>query len=183
MRWIASLRAGEVKGPLAKITRPSRFSGSVTSSSTTVTSGCSRIKVVIAFANMSLSTARAPPAGTRLASAAFIIMESSLRISSFRRPTAFSTLAARKELLQTSSAKNSVLCAGLDLPGRISCRMTGMPRRTSCQVASLPARPAPITWTGRLEFINCSIMFSPSQLNYDINRRKPVSCAFILRFF
>ena len=56
-------------------------------------------------ANRSRSTASAAPAGTRLASAARMISEPRRRISSFRRPTALSSLSPRKELLQTSSAR------------------------------------------------------------------------------
>ena len=142
---MARLKAGEVRGPLAKITMPASFSGSVTSSSTTVIKGCSLINRVTVRAKPSLSTARAPPAGTRFASAARMMTESKRRISSFRSPTAFSTLADRRELLQTNSAKSPVLWAGSDCAGRISCKITGTPRRTICQAASLPARPAPIT--------------------------------------
>ena len=50
------------------------------------------------------STAKAPPAGTAVASAHSIMMEPRRRISSFKRPTAFSILPARNELLHTSSA-------------------------------------------------------------------------------
>ena len=93
------------------------------------------------------STARAPPASTRVASAQDRIRESRRRSSSFKRPTAFSSWSLRRELEQQSSAKYSVSWAGVFFSGFISRRVTWMPRLASCQAASLPARPAPITVT------------------------------------
>ena len=51
------------------------------------------------------STARAPPASTRVASAHWRIRLPSRRSSSFKRPTAFSNWSDRRELEQHSSAK------------------------------------------------------------------------------
>ena len=75
---------------------------------TKVTSGCPSSAVVTARANRSRSTASAAPAGTRHASATRMMSEPSRRISSFKRPTALSSLSARKELLHTSSAQSPV---------------------------------------------------------------------------
>ena len=61
----------------------------------------------------SLSTASAPPAGTRVASAASIVSEPSRRISSFRSPQALpQTSSLLKELEQTSSQKASLSMRG-----------------------------------------------------------------------
>ena len=68
--------------------------------------------------------------------------EPSRRISSFRRPTALSSLSPRKELLQTSSARRSVLCTAVGRTGRISWSVTGTPREAACQAASEPGQPA-----------------------------------------
>ena len=76
----------------------------------------------------SRSTANAPPAGTRVASAARIMIESKRRISSFNKPTAFVSESPRRELEQTSSAKSLVLCCGVDFTPRISYSLTGIPR-------------------------------------------------------
>ena len=70
--------------------------------------------------------------------------EPSRRISSFRRPTALSSLSPRNELLQTSSARRSVLCTAVGRTGRISWSVTGTPREAACQAASHPARPPPM---------------------------------------
>jgi hypothetical protein len=102
------------------------------------------------------STASACPAGTDVASAAAISRESIRRISSFRRPTAFSREDDRSELLQTSSAKCGDLWAGEKRSGFISRRMTRYPRRRSCQAASQPASPAPMMVTGAF----CVVLFT-----------------------
>ena len=70
--------------------------------------------------NLSLSTANAPPAGTCVASAHLIMIESNILISSFKSPTALVTLFALNELEHTNSPKFSVLCAGVIFFGRIS---------------------------------------------------------------
>ena len=103
--------ASEVNGPVATITGSRPVAGGIarTSSRTIVTSGCVASACVISSENRSRSTASAAPAGTRLASAARMISDPSRRISSFRRPTALSSLSPRSELLQTSSARRSVL--------------------------------------------------------------------------
>ena len=59
-------------------------------------------------------------AATRVASAHCRIRLSSRRSSSFRRPTAFSSAAPRRELEQHSSAKYSVVWAGVIFSGFIS---------------------------------------------------------------
>ncbi len=75
----------------------------VTSSRMMVTRGSSSRAREMYAAKASRSTARARPAGTRVAPAAAMMREPSRRISSLRRPTALSTDSARKELLHTSS--------------------------------------------------------------------------------
>ena len=86
---MASASGSEVRGPEATITFPD--SGIwVTSPSSTVMRGWERIFSVTARANPWRSTARAPPASTRWASAQVRIRESMRRSSSLSRPTAFS---------------------------------------------------------------------------------------------
>ena len=111
---------------------------------TTSTKGWSSRARVTDAAKSSRSTARARPAGTAVASAVFMISESSRRISSFRSPTAEPMPLARRELLQTSSARCAELCAGLNLAGFISYNRTGHSRFAACHAASQPARPPPI---------------------------------------
>ncbi len=102
---------------------------------------------MISCANPSRSTAKAPPAGTLVISAHSIISEFIIRISSFKSPTAFASPSALRELLQTSSARLSDLCAGDFLFGFISINVTLTPRFAICHAASHPASPAPITVT------------------------------------
>ena len=59
------------------------------------------------------------------------------------------------ELLQTSSAKRSVLWAGVERAGRISYRFTGNPRTASCHAASLPASPPPAIVTASIKGPSC----------------------------
>ena len=146
----------DVNGPEAKITVPS-VGIDVTSSWCTVILGWLFILSVTIALNRWRSTAKAPPAGTAVASAHSIINEPNRRISSFSRPTAFSILPARKELLQTSSANWSVWWAGELFTGRISYKSTATPRLASCHAASEPANPAPITVT--LFSLTLSILF------------------------
>ena len=138
----------EVSGPVATIN--GYIAGSdgrrPISSRTTVTSGWAVSVSVIVRENRSRSTASAAPAGTRCASAARMISEPSLRISSLRRPTALSSLSPRSELEQTSSARPSVLWTSVARTGRISCRVTGTPRDAACHAASEPASPPPMMW-------------------------------------
>jgi hypothetical protein len=54
-----------------------------------------------------------------------------------------------RELEQTSSAKYSVVCAGVFCTGRISYSRTEIPRSATAQAASTPAKPAPTTETGK----------------------------------
>ena len=96
---------GEVSGPVATITGPSRPRGTAgTSSRTTATRGWLETRRVTSPEKRWRSTASAAPAGTRLASAARITTDPRRRISSLRTPTALSSLSPRNELLQTSSA-------------------------------------------------------------------------------
>ncbi len=104
------------------ITGPSGIS--VISSSITSIKGLFLISFVTNSLNKSLSTASAPPAGTRVASAHLIIRESNILISCFNNPTAFSSPAALKLFEHTNSANNPVLCAGVNLKGLISYNLT-----------------------------------------------------------
>ena len=79
-----------------------------TSSSTTVMFGCARTRSVTRAEKPCRSTARQPPASTRVASAQHRIKLPSLRSSSFSRPTAFSSRSPRREFEQTSSAKSAL---------------------------------------------------------------------------
>ena len=63
---------------------------------------------VIYAENFSRSTARALPAGTFVASAASMIKDPIMRISSFNSPTALLKASERKELEHTSSANPSL---------------------------------------------------------------------------
>ena len=58
----------------------------------------------------------APPAATEHLSAAKRQSEPNRRISSFKRPAAESILAALSEFEHTSSARRSLLCAGVFFP-------------------------------------------------------------------
>ena len=100
------------------MTSPSGIS--VTSPGITVMLGWLRTFSVTSLAKPWRSTASAPPASTRVASAHCKIRLSSRRSSSFRRPTAFSSAAPRRELEQHSSAKYSVVWAGVIFSGFIS---------------------------------------------------------------
>ena len=142
---IFSAIPSDARGPAAT-TVYSFVSIWVTSSSITEILGCDFIFSVTIFANASRSTARAPPAGTFTASAHSIIRELSFRISSFSNPTALYIPSARKELLQTSSAKSGLLWAGENFLGFISYKSTKIPILASCHAASQPASPAPITF-------------------------------------
>ncbi len=79
-----------------------------------------RISRVIYSEKAFLSTASAPPAATRVASAACMIRLPKRRISSFKRPAALQMRSDLKELLHTSSANSPLTCAGVFLPGFIS---------------------------------------------------------------
>src|SRR6266404_244582 len=77
-----------------------------------------------------------------------MISDPSRRISACSKPTALLAASSdRKELEQTSSARESVRCACVIRVGRISCRTTGTPALAACQAASEPARPAPTMCT------------------------------------
>ncbi len=107
---IAWLRAGEVRGPVARITLSQSAGGSPSTSwRARVMPGCCSIRSETRWEKASRSTARAPPAGTWQASAAAMINEPQTRISACSRPTALcSQSSERKELEQTSSARPSV---------------------------------------------------------------------------
>jgi len=107
--------------------------------------GCDEIRSVMKVAKPSLSTARAPPAGTLFSSAAAIIREPCTRNSSLRRPTALARLTPLREFEHTSSPINPLEWAGVIIAGLISKRSTLTPLCAACHAASLPARPAPIT--------------------------------------
>ena len=139
-------RVSEVSGPDATMTSPS--GRAVTSPSTTVMLGQPRTASVTAWEKPTRSTARAPPASTRVWSAQRRMREPQRRSSSFSRPTAFSSWSLLRELEHTSSAKPGLWWAGVIFWGFISRRVTGIPRRANCQAASQPASPAPITVTG-----------------------------------
>ena len=145
---MASHSAGSVSGPVAMMAGPSGSSSTTLDSK--VTSGCPFTASVILSENRCRSTASAPPAGTREASAADRIRLSSARSSAFKRPEALVRCSAFKELEHTSSAKPGLLWAGLYFWGFMSISLTGTPRFASCQAASHPARPAPTTVTGEM---------------------------------
>src|SRR5438270_4574021 len=138
--------ASEVSGPVATMTGFAALESgiAVTSSRTIVMSGCDAIAAVMASANLSRSTASAAPAGTRLSSATRMTSDPRRRISSFKRPTALSSLSPRNELLHTSSARRSVLWTAVGRTGRISWSVTATPCDPACQAASDPARPPPM---------------------------------------
>ena len=122
-----SANLSEVRGPEAII---------VLSSDTSDTSGIcvtsSRINVIFSWLvifsvtsreNFSRSTAKAPPAGTLASFAHESINEFANSSSSFEIPAAeilSSLFSEPSELLQTISANNPVLCAGVKRAGRIS---------------------------------------------------------------
>ncbi len=95
----------------------------------------------------SLSTAKAPPAGTRLISAASIITESNIRISSFKDRTHFQFCQPSKSL-NTQVPQNFHLNVPVNtLPVSFRKGQRQFPCFTSCHTASQPASPAPITFT------------------------------------
>ena len=143
--WISSESPWEVKGPVATITGPSGMW--VTSSRRISMRGSFSMAWVASRENSPRSTAKAPPAGTRLSWAQRISKDPNRRISSFNSPAALSTRAAFRELEQISSANPWLWWAGENFWGFISNRVTGIPRRASCHAASHPARPAPSTVT------------------------------------
>src|ERR1700716_3031656 len=146
---MASASGAEVKGPVATMTLRQSAGGRPPISPRWMSiRGWSCNAVVTAAENPSRSTARAPPAGTWLASAARMVSEPSRRISACSSPTALLAASSeRNELEHTSSASPSVRCASVIRPGRISCRTTRMPALATCQAASEPARPAPMICT------------------------------------
>ena len=106
--------------------------------------GWASTKAVTRALKASRSTARAPPAATRTASAAGSRLEPIRRISSFSRPEAESSRSALRLLEQISSAKPALLWAGEKWTGFCSYRVTCTPCPASQRAASHPARPAPM---------------------------------------
>ena len=153
MREIFSLKLSDVRGPVAT-TVISSFGISFTSSQTTSMKSFSFMRFVTISENLSLSTAKAPPAGTRHALAHFKSKESKSLISSFRSPAALSILSALKEFEHTSSAKPLLLCAGENFFGFISISRTFIHLEAICHAASHPAKPAPITLTFIIFLLN-----------------------------
>ena len=145
------IKAPSVSGPVA-ITAGS-VGISVISREMSSIFGCFFSSSVIRFEKSVRSTASAPPAGTRVSSAILITRESIRRSSSFKRPTALSSLSERSEFEQTNSHRSSVLCAGECLPGFISKRLTCMPLSAITYAASQPANPPPITETDFIAFL------------------------------
>ena len=144
-RIIFSARVSLVKGPVA-ITVIASLGMSVISFSMTSIRGLFLIFSVTIEENLSLSTAKAPPAGTLHLSAHSIKTEPICRISSLRSPAALLSLSALREFEQISSLKFGFLWAGVNLLGFISKSRTFIPCFAICQAASQPARPAPITF-------------------------------------
>ena len=99
-------RGSEVRGPVAMMTGP--WGSSVSSLASTVILGWERIRSVTSREKPCRSTARQPPASTRVSSAQARIRLPQRRSSSFRRPTAFSSRSPRRELEHTSSAKSGL---------------------------------------------------------------------------
>ena len=117
------------------------------------TFSCSLSARVIYSEKPSRSTASAPPAATRFASADSMMSEPIFRISALRSPTALLSSSLRREFEQTSSAKPAALCAGVYFSGFISMSLTFIPRFASCHAHSLPASPAPKTVTVSINII------------------------------
>ena len=180
--------ASDVSGPVAMIQgEPSGSGTAVISPRVSVISGCDDTASVTTDEKRTRSTARAPPAGTRAASAPRMTIEPSRRISSLSRPTAFSSESPRNELLQTSSARWSVLWTSVGRTGRISCSTTGTPREATCQAASEPASPPPmmLTFTWLLMVVGYGLRVAgaaelnpqPAIRNRQPTKQPPPSCA------
>ena len=114
-----SARAGDVSGPVATTITPSA-GRSVFSSRTTLMRELPRIASVTLSPKAVLSTTSALPPGMAQPSAASMMREPSTRNSALRRPCAFPGSFDFNELEQTSSARRSVLWAGVFAAGRIS---------------------------------------------------------------
>ena len=141
-----SVNVLEVNGPVETITgwflNSSRL---LTSSFIILIFGIELIVLLTSFEKLSLSTAKADPAGTLLWSAHFIIKESAIRNSSCKTPTALYSLSSeRKELEQTSSAKYFVWWASVFTFGLISYKSTFISNLEIWYAASHPAKPPPI---------------------------------------
>ena len=119
----------EVRGPVAIITIPSFAKDSISTISLriiSINSFFSNSQVTF-LEKLSLSTAKACPAGTLVSSAILINNESNLLNSSFNKPHAFVSKFDLKELLHTISAKFSFECASEYFIGFISYNFTFIP--------------------------------------------------------
>ena len=99
--------------------------------------------VVTRRANARRSTARAPPAGTRVASAQAMTSDPRRRSSALSNPWAVMGSSLFSELEQTSSARSGEVWAGDSAAGFPSTISASTPARASCQAASQPASPPP----------------------------------------
>ena len=146
-----SARVPERSGPAASTMRSNPSSSGEsrdgTSWRTTSISGRDSIFSVTYCENRSRSTARALPAGMRVASAASMTRLPSSRISSLSTPTALPRSSERKELEQTSSASPGLTCASENTSGFISNKRTDTPARASSYAHSHPASPPPMMAT------------------------------------
>ena len=135
------LSAIEVSGPLAT----TQVSAGTCNCSLRITRirGCASIFLVTIRAKDSLSTARAPPAGTAVASAQLINSDPNNRSSSLRRPEARSAILEPREFEQTNSESHEPEWAPVCFDGRISYSITSNPLSAACQAASLPAYGSP----------------------------------------
>jgi len=119
-----------------------------------------RFSNVLEREKTSISTASACPAGTLELYAASTKRLPKSSISFFNNPHAFVISSDFKELLQTSSAKSSELCAALLNFCFISYKFTFILLLASIHAHSHPASPAPITLI--------SSIFYSIQVNYII---------------
>ena len=106
--------------------------------------------------------------------AASINILPNISISFFNKPHALVISSDFNELLQTSSAKSSDLCASLFLLGFISYNFTFIPFLASIYAHSHPASPAPITFTLILFLSKIYLQLIPDILytNYSFFSRK-----------
>src|SRR4030095_6787136 len=148
-------RLSEVRGPVAMIVTASR--GIDGSSSRRISIfGCPLTACVTAAANSSRSTESETPLGTRWRYARRMSRESRILSSSLSSQGALPSWSDLKELLQTISARASVLWAGVGFTGRISYSLTLKPAFAICQAASEPANPPPATIMGVLFIVRDS---------------------------
>src|SRR5271165_6241701 len=142
MRAISCASASLVSGPVATIVIASRAIEAASWRRNSIR-GLDSIAAVTSRANTSRSTVSACPPGTRDFCAQLSSQESSRRSSSFSSQGSVFSDSLFSELLHTSSASRSVLCAGDDRTGRISISVQLSPARATCNAASQPASPPP----------------------------------------